>query len=490
VNILDRMRQRIERVMSSPGEELGRWARLLRFQLQLWRHCARRLWENNVTAMSAALSFRTIFALVPALVLAVLVLRSVGALEDSRQSLRRVLEGSGFAQIAVVERTEGTVDADGRAEDAEAPDETPVDADDKPSRRRTFNVADEIERMVDGVEEKLTFQRVGPVGAVLLVWTALSLITTLERSLNRVFKAPSSRPLGRRLLLYWSVLTLGPLVSAAAAYGGRWALDVFRSAPGASWLLAAVGWLGPIVVGVLVVAAVYKLLPNTRVRYRSALGGALISVPLWLLAKWGFSIYVSRLVTTGNLYGALGLLPLFLIWLNLSWLIILFGAQLAHTAANLHTMGREREGSGGPLDYLAVAAVVHLAFRQGEGPIVSAEIASRMDIPVATVERLLAELVRRRIVCVAGPDEDESMRTYLPERPAERISLLDVLSIEDGSRKRLGPVDCAPGVAAALDRTVGMTRSALGQATLADVLNARGDSGEASLSALRLLDGR
>jgi len=100
--------------------------------------------------------------------------------------------------------------------------------------------------------------------------------------------------------------------------------------------------------GILLLAALYKLIPNTRVQYRSAFGGALVAVPLWLLAEWGFRMYVGRVVGRGSFYGALGLLPLFLFWVNLSWLIFLFGAQLAHSAVNL-----SRIESTGDADELA-----------------------------------------------------------------------------------------------------------------------------------------
>ncbi|HOW18514.1 MAG TPA: hypothetical protein PLC79_05715, partial [Phycisphaerae bacterium] len=96
------VQRRIEQLLRVPGEELGRWARFVRFQARLWRLCAKRLWADNLTAMASALSFRTIFALVPALVLAFLVLKSLNVLEDGKKSLRKVLETSGFGQIALV----------------------------------------------------------------------------------------------------------------------------------------------------------------------------------------------------------------------------------------------------------------------------------------------------------------------------------------------------------------------------------------------------
>lgn len=401
--------------------------------------------------MSAALSFRTIFALVPALVLAVLVLKSVGVLEDSKQTLRRFLEGSGFTQIAVIESEEGAAETG-------------------PDAEKIVNVADEIERIVGRVESKLTFRRVGPVGVVLLIWTALSLLTTMERSLNRIFGAHRARPLGRRLLLYWSVLTLGPLVVLAAAYSGRQVAHTFQAAPGVSWILAAAGWGGPVLVGILVLAAVYKLLPHTAVRYRAAVGGAVIVAPLWLTAKWGFAVYVTKLVGTGNLYGALGLLPLFLVWVNLSWLIFLFGAQLAHTAAHLSSLyaaERSEQAALDPSDLLAAAIAVAEPFVHGHGPAELNRIADRLHLPSESVQLLLEWLVSAKVVCSVGSGTDVA---YVPARPPERIPLLELLGVEDarGDSPAARPYD--RDISEMVADTWANARSALAAYTLADAI--------------------
>ena len=210
------IRAHAERLATAPRDELGRWARFVQFHLELWRFCGRRLWEHNVMAMSAALSFRTIFALIPTLVLVVLILKSLGVLADGKQSLRSVLANSGFSQITVVQ---------------EAPS-TQAAAASKPSRE--INVAEEIERLVTRVETKLSLRRIGPVGVVLLIWTAITLLTTIERSLNRIFGAQRARSLARRLLLYWSVITLGPLLWIAASYLGGQLRDAFSNVAGVS----------------------------------------------------------------------------------------------------------------------------------------------------------------------------------------------------------------------------------------------------------------
>ncbi len=200
-------RHRIEEALRRPGEQFSRGTRFLRFQVELWKLCARRLHENNLLAMSAALSFRTIFAIIPVLILGFLVLKSIGVVEDGKRTLHNILSSSGLAQIEVRESARPT----------SAPASGEVAATTSAhSENSGINIADQIEQLVVRTESKLTFQRIGPAGALLLIWTALTLLITIEQSLNRIFEAPRSRAVARRIMLFWSALTLGPVLIVAA----------------------------------------------------------------------------------------------------------------------------------------------------------------------------------------------------------------------------------------------------------------------------------
>lgn len=412
-----------------------------------------------MTAMSAALSFRTIFAMIPALVLAVLVLKSLGALEDGKQSLRAFLDRSGFSQIAVV----------GEAAEGASPVEIEQLEDAKSAR--VVNLADEIIRTVTEVEEKLTPERIGPVGAALFIWTALTMLTTLERSLNRIFSAPRNRSLGRRVLLYWSALTLGPLVLVLAMYMGRRLTAYIEVAPGASWILGLSSWAGPMALGIIVVSGLYKLMPNTRIAYKAALGGAFVAVPLWMIAKWAFSIYVANFVRTGNLYGALGLLPLFMIWLNLSWLILLFGAELANAAANMSTFQaaeRISDEPPGPSELLAAGIAVARGYVAGQGPVQLKVVAEALNTTNEHAELVLERLGKAQIVSqVNGRDRGG----YLLTRPPDHIQLSEILGIAPGAASRKHP---AADNGASIERTVEQTwdrvRTSMSKLTLQDAL--------------------
>jgi len=476
--ITTNLKKRLENLLTAPGDELSSWARFIRYQIQLWRFCARRLRDNNAMAMSAALSFRTIFALVPTLVLAFLVLRSVGALQDAKQNLRQLLEASGFSQIVVVHESKTpTTAATGEADESSGADgattQQAASADTQPSE--VINLAERVEKLVERVDAQLTFGRLGPIGVVLLIWTALTLLTTVERSLNRIFEAPRSRSIGRRILLYWSAITLLPIAVTGTVYAGERASGAFESVPGVSWLLVSISWVGPIIVEIFILAAVYMLIPNTKVRFRPAVAGAVIAVPLWLIAKWAFALYIQEVVAKGNLYGALGLFPLFLIWLNLSWLIFLFGAELAHTAANLKRM-RSAEAAEkiliGPWELLAAAVAIAKPYIKGLGPVSREQVAEKLNLPEEPVHRIMNLLGGEGIICTV---DDAGGEAYVLAKPAESIPVLQILRMrtrDSGKRTEDYDADIAGNIAIARQKA----DSALDRMTLADVAGERSEA--------------
>jgi len=414
VKLIEHIRRRIARLLSSPVDELGSWARLLRSQIQLWRFCARRLRENNAMAMSAALSFRTIFALVPVLILGFLVVKSLGIVADKKRLFGDFMRESGLAQIAYVEDARSQPPSDTDTEDRGASQE--------------ISLADKIQSVMDRVESQLTIGRLGPIGAALLIWAAITLLTTVESCLNRIFEAPASRPLGRRILLYWSAVTLGPLALIGASYLGDLVLSLVRYLPVLGVVTLGLNRAWPVIVGVLLLGLLYRLLPNTHVRRRAALGGAATTVVLWLIARWGFALYV-RHVGRQSIYGAMGLVPLFLMWLNISWLIFLFGAELAHTAANLSRLQLTEQSRSRILsqwDLLAVLLIVARANIAGERPIRIEQISGKLGLPDDATENLLSRLCEEGLIARGTGDEGQ---TYLLARSAHRMKVSDVLKI-------------------------------------------------------------
>ena len=396
-------------VAASPAA--GGGARPAHRYVHLWRFCARRLHDNNVMAMSAALSFRTIFALIPTIIVAFLAMKSLGVVEDSKRMLRDFLDRTGLTQITYVERS-----APGEA----APEQP--DAAGGPE----ITVAEKVESLVDKVESQLTVGRLGPVTGIVLVWTALTLLTTVERSLNRIFGAPRPRSLARRILTYWSAVTLGPLALALVSRVGGDVFAAGRNVPVLEWTLGPLGWIMPVAVGILLLAGLYTVMPNTQVRFLAALEGAALAVPVWLAVKWGFSMYVDH-VGRHSLYGAMGLIPLFLMWLNVSWWIFLLGAEVSYVAANLPRLLRAEQDGDRPITpwhHLAGALVVARAQLAAGGPVEAGDVAKALGLPSGPAETVMVRLCELGVlVRVAG---DGPVRCVLA-LPASRIPVAEVL---------------------------------------------------------------
>jgi len=468
MKLLDALRHRIRNLLTAPLTELGSWARFARSQITLWRFCVRRLHDNNVMAMSSALSFRTIFAMVPTIVLALLVLRWGGRLEESKQWLHDFLDRSGLTQITYMADTD---DPEGDPEPAPEPSPPPDGTGSSPPGTPPYtvperiSVAQKIEEIVNEVESQLTGGRVAPLGVVLLVWTALTLLTTVERCLNRIFEAPRTRSLLRRILIYWSVVTLGPLVIVVAVQAGGGLVESVRNLPVLSWTLGPIGWVAPFVVGILFLASLYTLMPNTRVPWRQALEGALLAVPVWGVARWAFALYVSH-VGSRSLYGALGLIPLFLLWLNLSWWVFLFGAQVAHAAANVQRLLRADQDADRPTtSWHDLAAVLAVARTQADrsGPATPAEVAEALALPEYRADALLRGLADAGILLRA-----DDARCALA-MPPDRLPVTRVLNIRSADGEF--PPDAADDpVARAVAEARRRSEAGLERLTVADLV--------------------
>lgn len=437
-----------------------------------WRYFARRFRDNNIMALSAALSFRTIFALIPILVLAFLSAKSLGIIEDSKRSLRRVLEASNLHEIGAFRDDDDAADGDGvrTVDRAAVPAGEMIEAA-APASRPLVTIADQIEQAVTSVEGKLTFNRIGPFGAALLIWSALTLITTMERSLNRIYGVPNSRSLAKSMPMYWSTITLGPVAVAVASYLGERAIVLCLPLPGVGWLIASVGWLGPLLVAVVVLSLTYDMLPNTSVRFRAAFVGATLAVALWSLAKWGFSIYVQRFVVRGNLYGVLGVIPLFMLWLNLSWLIFLFGAEITHLMDRqgpADARGRAAAWAA-PADLLAAVLVIARQFQRGGGPVAHAQVRRELGLPDELVDGVLAQLSTRGIV---GSIDGQESPHYVLVRPPEQLMLREVIQVGGASVNGAASPMAANGngLSAASAKALGEWSDRLATVSVADVL--------------------
>jgi membrane protein len=172
------------------------------------------------------------------------------------------------------------------------------------------------------------------IGIAIVVVTAVLLIATVESEINAIWGAREPRSLVRRIGVYTVGVTAGPLAIGAAVYSTNWLLEATLAAEIVGKRQAS-ALATPVAVGLatLVFTALYGVLPARRVPLRAALAGGLVAALAFEAAKRGFVLYVTNVPMYQRVYGAVAVLPLFLVWIFVSWVIVLFGAAVAATLA-------------------------------------------------------------------------------------------------------------------------------------------------------------
>jgi membrane protein len=203
--------------------------------------------------------------------------------------------------------------------------------------------------------------QLGSVGLVLLVFTAVALMLTIDRTLNAIWRVRNPRPIGQRVLVYWAAITLGPLLLGISlsltSYAMSASKGVVQAMPGGLSFL-----LGVIEFGVLstAMAALFHYVPNTHVRWRHALAGGLFTAVAFELAKKGLGWYLASVPTYTNIYGAFATVPILLIWIYLGWVIVLMGAVVAAYGPSLQMKAVRRPTVPGHRFHLAVSVLREL----------------------------------------------------------------------------------------------------------------------------------
>jgi membrane protein len=243
------------------------------------------------------------------------------------------------------------------------------------------------------------------VGVIALVVSALLLMSGIEETFNRIFRASARRNRIARFVVYWTVLTLGPvLVTASLGLTSYlFALPVIDEAERAYHLSERLlRWL-PVVVTWVALWLAYTVIPATIVRLRHAAVGATIGTVLFELAKRGFAEYLAR-TSYEQVFGALAVVPIFLLWMYLLWLIVLLGASIA-SAVGAFRFDRARPGVGPGLEFAGLLRVLRRVAAASRAGAPLSRPALARDEPTLTDQQIDRFLEQLRSVKLVGRSE-------------------------------------------------------------------------------------
>ena len=240
--------------------------------------------KNNVFLWATTLTYTTLFAIVPLLAVALSLFKAFGGFQELQENTLLPLL-------------------------SEMLDPT-----------HKIQVMEYIQMYVD----KINAGALGIIGTIVFILTFVPLFMGMESAMNTIWKKVDDRPIWRKFVTYWTIITLGPIAMVATM---STASSFHEYIPGLAFLepFRPMMLLGII----LVLFLIFKLVPNTEVGTKPALIGATSSTVCWIIASFGYKTYMKYATASFSIYGSLGAIPVFLLWIYINWIIFLFGVQVA-----------------------------------------------------------------------------------------------------------------------------------------------------------------
>ena len=279
---------------------------------------------------------------------------------------------------------------------------------------------------------------VAGIGVALLFFSVINVLGYIERSFNDIWKVEKDRSFGRKSSDYLSVMMVCPLLFVMAS-----SLTVTMAGK-LRYVAKIVSGLGvppePILLllGIIpycliwaMFSFIYIYMPNTKVRLRSGLIAAVVTGTAYQAFQWLYIALQVGVARANAIYGSFAALPLFLTWLQISWMIVLFGSELSHAVQNVHTYGGPAEpGKVSPYNTkllaLLIARVVIRKFANGEKPLTAQAVADVLGMPAHLVRQLLSDLSAGGIFSVTILEDHEDA-AYQPGRDIHTITITTVL---------------------------------------------------------------
>lgn len=368
--------ERLRQAITQPRDELDRWQRAARYVYDLGRCGLLQLTYDRAPQMAGELAFRTLFSLLPVMVVGTLVVKALGMEAWIDEPIDHMLAAIGLSDVRVVPR-DGGIESETLSL----------------WLQQRFQEASQV-----------NVAAIGWVGVLVTVYAAISLVVTVENSFNTIYRVQRGRPWARRVPLYWFMLTVSPLVLVLGTYLNGEIETSFASFEVWGWVARVISVVWSLLILWIIMSLLYLFLPSSHVNVRSAISGALVAAILLEIGKRTLGAYLQNALSISQLYGSLGLVPLFMFWVYLMWLVILFGLEVS---AIMQTVHGGRFAVHGPLSagafVLEPTTVVQLMevvakdFYAGKSSTFD-ELMDEASLPESVVEEITAQLLREKLI--------------------------------------------------------------------------------------------
>jgi len=279
---------------------------------------------------------------------------------------------------------------------------------------------------------------IASIGVLFLLWTVIKLLSQIERSFNDIWAVEYPRTYGRKFSDYLSIMLISPILFILSS-----SVTVFITTQITviTQKVALIGMFSPVIFLMLkfipygliwiLLIFMYLLMPNTKVNFSSGVIAGVIAGTIYQIAQWAYITFQVGMARYNAIYGSFAALPLFLIWIQLSWMIVLFGAEIsfAHQYANTYDFEPDRRfisPAFKKLLSLQISCLIISKFLKAEPPLSAINISKTLEIPIRLTQQILYELVEAGIL---SDTEDKKNKTvsYQPARDINTITINSVI---------------------------------------------------------------
>jgi membrane protein len=295
------------------------------------------------------------------------------------------------------------------------------------------------------------------VGIAVLIILIVGLLGNIEKSFDEIWGVRQSRTLGRRLSNYLSILFVAPILfilsSSITLFITAQIIHIAQSAdllgPVSPFIMAALKILPYCVVWLLFIF-IYMFMPNTKVNLSSGILGGIVAGTAYEVLQWGYVAFQMKVSNYGAIYGGFAVLPLFMVWLQLSWLIVLFGAEISFAHQNVGTYELEPQALGASVSIkrLLALSICHLCvkrFMKGDRALDATEIANALETPIRLTHQVLYDLVSCGILSESIGTE-EKVVFYQPARSLDALSINFIIHSLDALGSEEIPISHSPEI--------------------------------------------
>ncbi len=410
----------------------------------------RGLQENNVFGHAAGLSYYSLIGMGPLLAIGIMISSFMVSSKEDDSTIRDALvklvyfiapptlEYSRIEEASVQESASPDVQVDDTASvSADVIDTVTDTADPRNPVALPEDINPRLLDLINQIVDSAKSGTVGILGSIMLIVIGIQLIISVENTFNGIWGIKKGRSWLHRLVFYWTIISLGAVLGFAALFLVSYS-TILRFLDRLTVDLAIVDLSvihGPMIsfgIVMMLLTAFYKFMPNTKVNWLPALIGSFFVSALLFTNHYLSFLYAQRVITTGNLYGSVSIVLVFMLGLYVFWVIVLLGGQITYSVQNVNNLANQRAWENMSIrsrKALCLASMILTArrFLKRENPPTSSELSSALHVPSQVMNSCLTTLCEMNWLAPIEPLQDQTVNEtrFQPSRPLNESTIHD-----------------------------------------------------------------